>query len=180
MTVQTSNRSISQSITELNNWTSFTRVSNANEDSVTHVINNVHVTWEPTCDFWYRVCVKKPATAHKPVSLSSGLNLVSGTSRQLLGGLGLGLESTGISLQITVLYTSVCDGKSYFPSLHVTDSLDPMLPHCFVAGLQATAGLTCVAVTIGVVVLRSWSWSVSRWLETTSGWSWSWQWRSWS
>jgi len=68
---------------------------------------------------------------------------------------GLDLRSGGLGLLRSLLchVYSLCDGKSYFPSLHVTVSLDPALPHCIV--LRSTAGLICVAVTAGVVVLGS-------------------------
>ena len=86
---------------------------------------------------------------------------------------GLHLRSGGLGLLRSLLchVYSLCDGKSYFPSLHVTVSLDPALPHCIVAvaihcwvDLRGSYSRCCGS---RVLIL------VSRRLDTTS-------WRSWS
>jgi len=61
----------------------------------------------------------------------------------------------------------MCDGKSYFPSLHVTVSLHPALPHCTIAvAIHRWADLCsgysrCCSSRLLILVLRH--------IEITSG-----------
>ena len=73
-------------------------------------------------------------------------------------------------------FTSVCDDKLHPPSLHVTVSLDPALPRCFVAAanrwwidLRSSYSRHCSSRVL-MLILRH--------LETTSEWSWSCSWKN--